>query len=108
MVKIKKIKIYYLEHKLKKYVYTSFGVMKSRPGLIIELSDDNGNIGLGEIWCNFPSNSASYKFQLFKDIFAKNFSQTCRLLTNNIEITPVKAPRAIHAIKEVIENPAIS
>ena len=22
--------------------------MKSRPGLIIELSDDNGNIGLGE------------------------------------------------------------
>jgi len=45
--------------------------MKSRPGLIIELSDDNGNIGLGEIWCNFPSNSASYKFNLFKDIFAK-------------------------------------
>ena len=44
--------------------------MKSRPGLIIELSDDNGNIGLGEILCNFPSNSASYKFQLFKDIFA--------------------------------------
>ena len=44
--------------------------MKSRPGLIIELSDDNGNIGLGEIWCNFPSDSASYKFKIFKDIFA--------------------------------------
>jgi len=44
--------------------------MKSRPGLIIELSDDNGNIGLGEIWCNFPYDSASYKFKIFKDIFA--------------------------------------
>ncbi len=60
--------------------------MKSRPGLIIELSDDNGNIGLGEIWCNFPSNSASYKFQLFKDIFAnkllnKNINEPGSILT---------------------------
>ena len=85
LVKINKIKIYYLEHKLKKYVYTSFGVMKSRPGLIIELSDDNGNIGLGEIWCNFPSNSASYKFQLFKDIFANKLLKA-NSIKNTLEV----------------------
>ena len=43
--------------------------MKSRPALILELIDKNNNIGLGEIWCNFPSDGASYKFKLFKNIF---------------------------------------
>ena len=43
--------------------------MKKRPALIIELIDKNNNIGLGEIWCNFPSEGALYKFKLLKNIF---------------------------------------
>ena len=45
--------------------------MRSRPALIIELIDNNNNIGLGEIWCNFPNDAPLYKFKLFKNIFAK-------------------------------------
>ena len=43
--------------------------MKKRPALIIELKDKYNNIGLGEIWCNFPSDGALYKFNLLKNIF---------------------------------------
>ena len=68
MVKLKKINLYLLDYPLKNYVVTSFGLMKSRPALILELTDTNENIGLGEIWCNFPSDGPSYKFKLFKSM----------------------------------------
>ena len=79
MIKLKKINLYHLNYPLKKYVITSFGQMQSRPGLILELTDTNNNIGLGEIWCNFPSDGAFYKFNLFKNIFAN------KLIKSNIK-----------------------
>ena len=79
MIKLKKINLYHLEFPLKNYVVASFGFMKSRPALILELTDTNDNIGLGEIWCNFPSDGASYKFKLFKNIFVN------KLINSNIE-----------------------
>ena len=69
MIKIKKVKIYHLEYPLKDFVIASFGLMKSRPALLIEIKDYNNNTGLGEIWSNFPADGASYKFNLFKNIF---------------------------------------
>lgn len=77
MIKLKKINLYHLDYPLKNYVIASFGLMKSRPALILELTDTDDNKGLGEIWCNFPSDGASYKFNLFKNIFVNkliNFS----------------------------------
>ena len=65
MIKLKKINLYHLDYPLKNYVIASFGLMKSRPALILELTDTDDNKGLGEIWCNFPSDGASYKFNLF-------------------------------------------
>ena len=79
MIKLKKINLYHLNYPLKKYVITSFGQMQSRPALILELTDTNNNIGLGEIWCNFPSDGAFYKFNLFKNIFAN------KLIKSNIK-----------------------
>ena len=46
--------------------------MQSRPCIIIELEDFNKNIGYGEIWCNFPSDGASYRFNLLNSIYLKN------------------------------------
>lgn len=43
--------------------------MKSRPSLILELKDHFNNSGYGEIWCNFPSDAANYRFNLIKNIF---------------------------------------
>ena len=43
--------------------------MKARPCIIVELEDYNKNIGYGEIWCNFPSDGASYRFNLLNSIY---------------------------------------
>ena len=69
MIKIKSLRSYYLEFPLTNPVITSFGVMKSRPCVIIELEDFNKNIGYGEIWCNFPSDGASYRFNLLNNLY---------------------------------------
>ena len=93
MIKLKKINLYHLEFPLKNYVVASFGFMKSRPALILELTDTNGNIGLGEIWCNFPSDGASYKFKLFRNIFVN------KLINSNI-----KHPKDLKLIFESIKT----
>ena len=93
MVKLKKINLYHLDYPLKNYVVASFGLMKSRPALILELIDTNGNMGLGEIWCNFPADGASYKFNLFKNIFVN------KLFNSNI-----KHPKDLKVIYALIKT----
>ena len=72
MIKIKSLRSYYLEFPLIDPVITSFGVMKTRPCIIIELEDFNKNIGYGEIWCYFPSDAASYRFNLLNSLYLNN------------------------------------
>jgi L-alanine-DL-glutamate epimerase-like enolase superfamily enzyme len=72
LIKIKSLRSYYLEFPLINPVITSFGVMKTRPCIIIELEDFNQNIGYGEIWCNFPSDGASYRFNLLNSLYLNN------------------------------------
>lgn len=47
-------------------VQTSFGVMTDRPALYLLLEDDQGNIGVGEIWCNFPTCGAEHRQRLLE------------------------------------------
>jgi len=72
LIKIKSLRSYYLEFPLINPVITSFGVMKTRPCIIVELEDLNQNIGYGEIWCNFPSDGASYRFNLLNSLYLDN------------------------------------
>ena len=69
MIKIKSLRSYYLEFPLVDPVITSFGVMKSRPCIIVEIEDYNQHVGYGEIWCNFPGDGASYRFNLLNSIY---------------------------------------
>jgi len=90
LIKIKSLRSYYLEFPLVDPVITSFGVMKSRPCIIVELEDYNRHIGYGEIWCNFPSNGASYRFNLLKSIYHSSlvgceFSNPEKLIDNITE-----------------------
>jgi L-alanine-DL-glutamate epimerase-like enolase superfamily enzyme len=43
---------------------TVFGVVESRPALILRVEDDEGAEGFGEIWCNFPQPGAEYRARL--------------------------------------------
>ena len=69
MIRINYLNLYYLNFPLKNNIITSFGVMKNRPSLILELKDNFNNSGYGEVWCNFPSDAANYRFNIFKNIF---------------------------------------
>jgi len=46
------------------HVRTSFGIMRDRPAVFVEVEDESGNRGLGEIWCNFPSAGAEHRARL--------------------------------------------
>jgi len=59
-----------LRAKIDRPVKTSFGVMRERPALIVEMTERSGCTGYGEIWCNFPSYGAEYKAHLLVNEFA--------------------------------------
>ena len=70
-MRITNIKSYIFEYPLENSVVTSFGKMKTRPALIIEIRSSDNISGFGEIWCNFPSQSAYYKQNLIHGLFIK-------------------------------------
>lgn len=49
-------------------VTTSFGVMHSRPAVVVRLEDADGAVGWGEIWCNFPAVGAEHRARLFQSV----------------------------------------
>ena len=51
-------------------VQTAFGRMEDRPALIVRVTDEDGRSGLGEVWCNFPSQAAAHRFALLTEVLA--------------------------------------
>ena len=51
-------------------VQTSFGIMHDRPAVLVRAEDDEGTVGWGEIWCNFPSVGAEHRARLLESAVA--------------------------------------
>lgn len=51
-------------------VQTSFGVMRDRPAVFVRVTDSDGAVGWGEIWCNFPTIGAEHRARLVDAVFA--------------------------------------
>lgn len=51
-------------------VITSFGRMLDRPMVLVRLEDDDGVVGWGETWCNFPSVGAEHRTRLLNEVLA--------------------------------------
>lgn len=49
---------------------TSFGVLTSRPALLVRAEDADGAVGWGEIWCVFPPCGAEHRAALVDTILA--------------------------------------
>lgn len=49
-------------------VQTSFGVMGDRPSVIVRVEDDDGAVGFGEVWCNWPSVGAEHRARLMESL----------------------------------------
>jgi L-alanine-DL-glutamate epimerase-like enolase superfamily enzyme len=45
-------------------VRTAFGVMTSRPAVIVQATEQDGAVGYGEIWSNFPQCGAEHRARL--------------------------------------------
>jgi len=51
-------------------VVTSFGRMLNRPAVFIRVEDEDGQVGWGELWSNFPSVGAEHRARLVNEILA--------------------------------------
>jgi L-alanine-DL-glutamate epimerase-like enolase superfamily enzyme len=49
---------------------TAFGTMTTRPAVIVRALADDGAIGHGEIWCNFPTCGAEHRARLVETFLA--------------------------------------
>jgi len=67
---IRHVEAILLRAKIDVPVQTSFGTMYDRPALLVRITDADGCVGHGEIWCNFPSRGAEYKAGLLVNEFA--------------------------------------
>jgi len=55
---------------LERPVVTSFGVMRDRPMVLVEVEDRDGARGWGEAWCNFPVVGAEHRARLVDGVLA--------------------------------------
>ncbi|NYT84428.1 mandelate racemase/muconate lactonizing enzyme family protein [Pollutimonas harenae] len=51
-------------------VETSFGIMHDRPAVLVRIEDDEGAVGWGEIWCNFPGVGAEHRARILESCIA--------------------------------------
>jgi L-alanine-DL-glutamate epimerase-like enolase superfamily enzyme len=51
-------------------IRTSFGTMHDRPAVLIRIEDDEGAVGWGEVWCNFPAVGAEHRARLVDSVIA--------------------------------------
>jgi D-galactarolactone cycloisomerase len=51
-------------------VITSFGRMADRPAVFVRVEDTDGNVGWGEVWCNFPAPGAEHRVRLVNEVLA--------------------------------------
>jgi len=51
-------------------VRTAFGVMTDRPAVIVRAFGEDGTVGFGEVWCNFPECGAEHRARLVTSALA--------------------------------------
>jgi L-alanine-DL-glutamate epimerase-like enolase superfamily enzyme len=69
VIKIENTAVYHLEAPVEHAVRTSFGTMTSRHLVLLELTDQLGNTGVGESWTNFPAWAPAERVAAFKTAF---------------------------------------
>ena len=50
-------------------IRTSFGTMRDRPATLVRIEDEEGTVGWGEVWCNFPAAGAEHRARLVETVF---------------------------------------
>src|SRR6187551_1552343 len=67
---IRSVQAYCYRYPLSMPVVTSFGRMLNRPAVFVRVEDDDGHVGWGEVWANFPSTGAEHRARLVNEALA--------------------------------------
>ena len=63
-VALSRLEILHFRYALPRSIPTIMGDMKHRPALLVRIEDEEGGVGWGEIWCNFPPDGDLYRARL--------------------------------------------
>lgn len=69
-IAVERIESFVFRYPVKTPVRTSFGIMRDRPALFVRVTDTDGAVGWGEIWCNFPACGAEHRARLVSSVMA--------------------------------------
>ena len=72
---IRKLEACSYRYPLSTPVVTSFGQMLNRPAVFVRVEDDDGHVGWGEVWANFPSTGAEHRARLVNEVLAPLISK---------------------------------
>ncbi len=67
---IRSVQAFCYRYPLSSPVVTSFGRMLDRPAVFVRVEDEDGQIGWGEVWANFPSTGAEHRARLVNEVLA--------------------------------------
>lgn len=80
---------------IKREVITSFGTMSHRPALLVRIEDDDGAVGWGEVFCNWPPRGFAHRAMLVSDVVSP-------LVVGRSFATPDEAWRFLDAALHVL------
>jgi L-alanine-DL-glutamate epimerase-like enolase superfamily enzyme len=69
-VVISSLRVRLFRAEARRAMVTSFGKLRDRPCVIVEVEDSDGARGWGEAWCNFPAFAAERRGVFVKDVVA--------------------------------------
>jgi L-alanine-DL-glutamate epimerase-like enolase superfamily enzyme len=67
---IRRLQAFCYRYPLSTPVVTSFGRMLNRPAVFVRVEDQDGVVGWGEVWANFPSTGAEHRARLVNEVLA--------------------------------------
>ncbi len=67
---LRSVQAFCYRYKLSTPVITSFGRMMDRPAVFVRVQDEDGYVGWGEVWCNFPATGAEHRARLVNEVLA--------------------------------------
>src|SRR5258708_32575618 len=71
---LRRVQVFCYRYPLSTPVVTSFGRMLNRPAVFVRIEDEDGQVGWGEVWANFPSTGAEHRARLVNEVLAPTLS----------------------------------
>jgi L-alanine-DL-glutamate epimerase-like enolase superfamily enzyme len=103
-LRIKRLTAHVYRYPIQSPVVTSFGIMRDRPMVLVRAEDDQGCVGWGEIWCNFPAVGAEHRARLVHSVLAP-ILQTAEWSDPQTAFEALTARTAVLAIQSAEPGP---